>query len=261
MQHKHTIMRQLTKVLFVFISICQLTYSQDKVTKWESITMINNVQFNNSKFDNKNAACGFLIKYKNDTLAVTAKHVLIVIRPDSMHTTFNLEHGLKQWTMQPKDKKEQIVIMDRLLNGNYDDSLNSKYYVKQGDDYHDWLIFSIKENKSKVKPLEIRKTELINGEKLFFIGWSYVEYEGEQRSHECEYISSNKKGTYFDMKLIGPMFYIFGYSGSPVIDKDGLLVGIMSEFRQDSVSKEYIVVSAKVDYLTHFLDSLYSKNK
>ena len=48
-------------------------------------------------------------------------------------------------------------------------------------------MFSIRENKSKVKALEIRMTPLVAGEKLYVVGWTRKMESGEQRVYEFEY--------------------------------------------------------------------------
>ena len=246
-------MKLITKVFILSFAVCQVTFSQNKVTKWEPIAMINDVTFRNSKIWNHNAACGFLVKYKNDTLAITAKHILALFYSDSLQTA-SFQGRLKQWAMYPKDKKEQKVIMDRLLNEDIRDSIGLGYINKNWDNFNDWLIFNIKENNSNVKPLKIRKTELKKGEKVFVIGWTYIDFQGEQRIYEYEYY--NSKGTHLLLKNIKAPQFAYGLSGSPVIDIHGRLVGIMSGIGEDLPTGEKTMTACKVDYLKQILKNL-----
>jgi hypothetical protein len=111
--------------------------------------------------------------------------------------------------------------VDNAINENKSDSLNWKRF-----NYNDWLVFSIKENNSKVTPLEIRSRELIYGEPLYVVGWTYKDNDGEQRIYRYSYIGPN--GSHFNMKLVDAPEDGKGLSGSPVIDSDGFLVGIIS---------------------------------
>jgi hypothetical protein len=250
-------MKLITKVFILSFAVCQVTFSQNKVTKWEPIAMINDVTFRNSKIWNHNAACGFLVKHKNDTLAITAKHILALFYSDSLQTAY-FNGRLKQWAMYPKDKKEQKVIIDRLLNEDKRDSIGMGYINKNWDNYNDWLIFKIKENNSNVKPLKIRNTELRKGEKVFVIGWAYTDIEGDQRIYEYEYY--NSQGTHLLLKNIKTPQFPGGLSGSPVVDMHGRLVGIMSGFTMDQTTKKLFISACKVDYLKQFLKNLQPGN-
>jgi len=218
--------------------------------------MINDVTFKDSKFDRFNIGCGFLLKVNQDTFAITAKHILCVAKTDSMKTT-NFENGLKQWTMYPKDKKEQTVIMDKLLNEDKTDSLSFDFINRHDATYKDYLIFKIKQNNSKIKPLEIRKTKLKYGELLYVIGWTYNDAEGGQRVYKYSYYKS--KGTRFNMRMINAPKNGGGLSGSPVIDSNGLLVGIISGMDEDPITKEQFSSPHNVDYLNQYFNSYYKQ--
>lgn len=242
-------MRSLFIILILFIS--QLSFSQNSNEEWPLTTMINDVTFKDSKFDRFNIGCGFLLKYNQDTFAITAKHILCVAKTDKMITT-NFENGLKQWTMYPKDKRNQTVIMDKLLNEDKTDTLSFDFMERHDLTYNDYLIFSIKQNNSKIKPLEIRKTKLKVGEILYVIGWTYSDTEGEQRVYKYSYHES--KGTSFNMKIVDAPRNAGGLSGSPVVDADGLLVGIVSGADVDPITKELYNSPRNIDYLINFFN-------
>jgi hypothetical protein len=245
-------MRPDNLILIFAILISQSALSQESI-KYKPISMINDVNFVDSAFDKLNIGNGFLVVYGRDTFAVTAKHILLFAETDSMGI-IHFENGLKQWTMYPKDKISQTVIMDKLLNEDRDDSLEWGYINRNWDLFNDWLIFKIKDNKAKVKPLEIRKSELTKGELLYVVGWTYNDSEGEQRIYEYEYYNSN--GTHFNMRRIKTPENEGGLSGSPVVDSDGFLVGIISGIGEDPETKEKFSAPCRVDYLIEFLDNL-----
>jgi hypothetical protein len=169
--------------------------------------------------------------------------------------TTNFENGLKLWTMYPKDKKEQTIIMDRLLNEDKTDSLSFDFINSHDTTYNDFLVFKIKQNNSKIKPLEMRMTKLKDGENLYTIGWTYNDTEGAQRVYKYSYYQS--KGTRFNMRVINAPKNGGGLSGSPVIDSDGFLVGIMSGMDEDPITKEEFSSPRHIEYLIRFFEDYY----
>src|SRR5688572_13255364 len=131
--------------LFSFIVILNSGCSgQEKVSQkiFEEITLVNKIEFLNSKFDQSRFSCGFLLQYNNDTFAVTAKHLLKIIKPDEMKT-LSFENIIKSWSLYPLTKKDEVVVTDKLLNQNKSELLEKKSTYD-----NDWLIFSLKENRS-----------------------------------------------------------------------------------------------------------------
>ena len=82
-----------------------------------------------------------------------------------------------------------------------------------------------------MQPLRLRSTPLEAGEAVYLIGWSYAD-EGRQRVHEGRFVGveegSVNEGSLlmsFDMPANANLA---GISGSPVIDANGYVVGLMS---------------------------------
>ncbi|MCU4174448.1 S1 family peptidase [Carboxylicivirga sp. N1Y90] len=244
-------MKEIRFILLALI-ITQLCSSQESYKTWPAIAMINDVTFKDRKFDKHNIGCGFLLKHEKDTFAITAKHIICVAKTDVMKTT-NFEGGLKQWTMYPKDKKDQTVIMGKLLNEDTTDSLSFDFINRHDTTYNDFLIFKIKQNNSKLVPLEIRKTQLKEGEILYAIGWTYNDTEGSQRIYKYSYYQG--KGTRFNMRLIDAPANAGGLSGSPVVDTEGLLVGIISGMDEDPITKEAYSSPRNINYLIDFFNN------
>ncbi len=227
-------MNKLPILLVLIISLLRYESVLAQKQNWPLISLINKVEYVNSSFNNDNAACGFLLKVNNDTFAVTAKHILLVAKTDSMNSVY-FGNNLKSWMMSPKDKPHEIVLIDKLINEDKTDSLTWTYLATKRFNYNDWLVFSIKANRSKVIPLELRRTSIKYGEPLYVIGWTYADKEGMQRVYEYSYLGSY--GTHFNMKLVNAPIEGKGLSGSPVIDSDGLLVGIISDGYFDSETR------------------------
>jgi len=239
--------------LFVLILLSTTGCAQEKASKEEfpSIALTNKIDFVDSKFDQPRFSCGFLIKYKTDTFAVTAKHLLKIIKTEEMKT-LTFENYIKEWILYPLDKKEEFVTTDKLLNEN------KKALLADRSTYdEDWLLFSIKTNRSRVKPLELRSTPLTPGEKLYVIGWTRKMETGSQRVYEFEYYKSIGNRLLLKDLIVPEQFG--GLSGAPVIDKQGFVVGIVSGGTVDPDTDKKYFSPCTMDGLMKFLSSYRQK--
>lgn len=212
--------------------------------------MVNDIIFKDSTFNQYNVGCGFLLKHNSDTFAITAKHILGLAHTDKMTTT-NFENGLKHWKMYPRDKKNQIVLSETLLNEDRVDSVNFNYIGRNWYTYNDYLVFKVLKNNANVKPVRIRETAPRSGEHFFAIGWTYDDKEGEQRVYEYEYVKN--RGNKMLMKGIKTAPNEGGLSGAPVLDSEGKLVGIMSGGGEDEETGESYHGMTDINYLRDFL--------
>lgn len=223
-------------------------YCQEKQSKksFEAIALTNRIAFVDSTFDQPRFSCGFLVKYQSDTFAVTAKHLLKIIKTDQMQT-LNFENQVKSWTLFPLDKKDQLVVTGKLLNEDKSASLDESSTYQQ-----DWLLFSLKSNHAKVKPLAIRTTPLIPGEKCYVIGWTRKIETGSQRVYEFEYYKTIGDRILLKDIIVPEQFG--GLSGAPVVDEQGLVVGIVSGATADpDTNKKYFspcAISGLLKFLT-----------
>jgi len=178
---------------------------------------------------------------------VSAKHIISVVKTDSMKY-LTLDGFVKKWSLRPLTREDQSVVVDKLLNADSTENLNAKNRFE-----NDWLVFSIKENNSKVQPLEIRETPLIKGEKLYVVGWTRLMTEGAQRVYEFKYYKT--RGTHILLKNIIVPEKFGGLSGAPVIDENGMLVGIVSNSTFEITALSKLFSPCKIDNLKHFLDN------
>ena len=229
--------------------------AQEKVSKenFPAIALTNKIDFVDPKFDQPRFSCGFLIKYKADTFAVTAKHLLKIIKTDEMKTlTFN--NFIKNWSLYPLDNKDQLVTTDQLLNENKSESLDN------ASTYHqDWLLFSIKTNHANVKPLEVRTTPLVPGEKLYALGWTRKMEQGSQRVYEFEYYKSIGDRILLKDLIVPEQFG--GLSGAPVVDQQGLVVGIVSGGTLDPTTNKKYFSPCTMDGVIKFLDKMFTRTE
>lgn len=217
------------------------------------IGLINNVSFNNPSFNKPNASNGFLVKFKNKTYAITAKHILNFAKTDKMKFV-DFEGELKQWKMHPKNDSTQFIIVDKLLNTSKTDSLTWSYMDNNWDNYNDWLVFSIKENKTKYKPLKVRIEPLKKDESLYAVGWSYKDSTGTQRVYQYKF--DKVDGNYYNLKQINGPKSLGGLSGSPIVDRKGNVIGLVSSGWEDENTKEVFVQATSLTKTLNFLTEL-----
>lgn len=245
------------KNLFYFLTILTVLISCSKAKisvsdkQFPPVCLVNHYEYFDENHMNNQLGTAFLLKYHNDTFAITAKHTLAVLKTDSIKN-LSLEKFIKRWTMSPLTKENEMVVVDDLLNEDKSESLKSKTLHEK-----DWLVFSIKENRTNVIPLEFRETPLVKGEKLYAIGWTRHMKEGNQRVYEFEFYKT--KGTHHLMKKLIIPEKMGGLSGGPVVDEDGKLVGIVSKNEFNLFAMEKMFAPVGTEDLKAFLDNYRSK--
>lgn len=212
--------------LFIFLSSCSNTevpvskepWMEKPVSEWPELVMTNSVEFSDTTYNNIGNA--FLIDTGSDTLAVTCKHIFMLFRAET-NNKIDLNDNFRSWKIYPKGKVEKSLLLENLINKNKDEETGEFNTLKS----RDWIIFRLKK-KSEFTPLKIRTSPLREGEIVYSLGWSFKQ--------QTKYPSLVKMQVY---KNFGVYFYVntltqnvdhAGRSGSPVIDKNGYLIGIVS---------------------------------
>jgi hypothetical protein len=226
---------------------------QEKASEkvFQEIALVNKIDFYNQKYDQPRFSCGFLLKHGPDTFAVTAKHLLNIIKTDKMKT-LAFDDEIRSWSMYPLNKEGELIITDKLLNDDQSDLLaNKSTYDK------DWLLFSIKGNHSQIKPLEIRKTAIDPGEKLYAVGWTRTMNSGPQRVYEFEYYKTIGNRLLLKDLVVPEKFG--GLSGAPVLDEQGLVVGIVSGGTTDPATDKKYFSPCSLESMIVVLEKLQKK--
>lgn len=225
---------KIPSVIACVLLACAACKSQERVSpkQFDAITLVNNIEFADPKYNQPKFSCGFLLAYNKDTFAITAKHILKVIKTDDMKAV-SLAPAIKSWSLYPLTRPGEVVVTDQLVNENKSELLEAKATYD-----NDWLIFSIKENHAMIKPLQVRTTPLNPGEKLYVVGWTRKMESGEQRVYEFEYYKTIGNRILLKELIVPEQFG--GLSGAPLVDEQGLVVGLVSNGTVDpATNKKY----------------------
>jgi Trypsin-like peptidase domain len=216
--------------------------------QWPPIALTNNVAFNNgdtyihSSF--KYAATGFLIDNGSETLAATGKHILWVAK-NKKSKAVEINKELKSWTMFPKGNSKDVVVIDKLINEDSTEILEGKNATITE---RDWIIFSVKSASPNIVRLKPRYTPLKVGEKVYIPGCAY----NDSTCKVYEGTILRKQG--LDILIERNMNeHMGGSSGSPVIDANGYLIGILSSSSSDGQTGKGVTVAISTEYLRDVL--------
>lgn len=246
---------QLPKFLLLLILLPTICFSQKKeewikkpINQWPSIAMINEVMYKNgesyvhSSF--KYAATGFLIDTGKDTLAVTAKHVLWIAKTKTMNSV-DLQGHLKRWVMHPKGNLKDTVVINKLINTDSTERLNGpESTITQ----RDWIVFSTKYVSPNIQPLKPRYTEVKPNERVWYFGCPYKEQKCIKNEAQVLEIEGNRI-----VLSTKENFNVAGASGSPIVDKNGFLIGIMGGSAKAKSTGENALYGTTTHYLKKVL--------
>lgn len=215
------------------------------------MALANRITFADAQFDQPRFGCGFLLVHGPDTFAVTAKHLLKVIKTKDMaHVSFG--RSITSWSFFTLPAPERHVLTARLLNEDTGASLQDKATYEE-----DWLLFSLRTNRATVKPLAFRTAPLRPGEKLYVVGWTRHQTEGPQRVYEFDYYKTVGHRLLVRDVLVPDL--LGGLSGAPLVDEQGALVGIVSNSSADPATGTKYFSPCSVDGLRAFVEAYQRK--
>lgn len=198
------------------------------------------------------AGTGFLIDMGEYQLAATAKHILWVAKnKQSPYVQINKE--LKSWKMVAKGNDSIYATIGSMINEDSTEILEGK---ESSIMERDAIFFTVKDISPSIQMLKPRFSPVKPGEKVFFISADYSDpvakvYEGRViRKLGMDILIDRDMNTYRP-----------GASGSPVVDSNGMLIGISSSGSFDGKTGKGVVVAVSMEYLQAVLAKKQPLNK
>ena len=215
--------------------------------EWPQIALTNNIQYKNGdRYIHPSfayAGTGFLINNGTDTLAVTAKHILLIARNKNTNAV-SINNDLLLWSMKPKGNLYDSVVINKLIN---DDTAEVIEGSKSSIFERDMLVLSVKNASKNIYPLRPRYSIPRNGEKVYLIGCAYADAI-------CSVNEGTVIGKYgFDIIINFNDALLPGASGSPVVDANGYLIGVFSSLTRDNQVNKDVAVAISTEYLKDVL--------
>ncbi|WP_430815785.1 trypsin-like peptidase domain-containing protein [Carboxylicivirga sp. RSCT41] len=199
----------------------QEDWIEQAVSSWPYFALTNEIRFQDTTF--YDLANSFLVDTGHDTVGVSCKHLFMVFEDQLGLNTIDLGNSFIHWKMYPKNYKKRSVAVKSLINRNPNEQIGGFNTLKE----HDWIVFELQDVANELYPLKIRYTPVKKNETVYAVGWGMNQTDNSQpaviqlqcfsNTGNCFYTSTLNNGTH-------PQ----GRSGSPVIDRNGYLVGIVS---------------------------------
>lgn len=191
------------------------------ISQWPDFALTNKISFVDSTFTD--IANSFLVNTGTDTIGVSCKHLFMVFENRIGLKNIDLGSDFEYWKLYPKNNREKEVSINKLINKNPDEQIGQFNTLK----VRDWIIFEIEEKKTDLYPLKIRYSPIKTNEIVYAVGWGMMQKDTTKPALiklQC----IDNLGDYYYTKTLKTDFKPNGRSGSPVIDKNGYLVGIVS---------------------------------
>jgi hypothetical protein len=162
-------------------------------------------------------------------LAATAKHLIGVdggVEPAI--PVARLDAVIRSWHLFPRTLPEKAFEADKLASRMLD------------DESLDWLLLTLKSNSQPLPatPLHLRPQPVQVGEEVYLVGCPYNEEACKQNVYLGKVTQRTGDRFRYD---INPPVDLKGFSGAPVIDKRGHVVGVMTVwFEPKMQGEEYL---------------------
>ncbi|MEM7235408.1 MAG: serine protease [Planctomycetota bacterium] len=184
------------------------------VAEWPQIVLTNDAEFEGST--GLKGASAFAVQHGDRLYAATAYHLLGPaggVEPQVARS--QIDARLKSWKMFPRTQPESFVKPHRVALGLGDDSTS------------DLLFLDVAKGSSLPStPLRMREDPVQVGETVYLLGCPYSETACKQNVYKAK-VTLREWDTNFRYDLETPVD-LRGFSGAPIVDSGGHLVGIMA---------------------------------
>ncbi len=187
---------------------------------WEKVVLNNHATFNH--YDNLEWGSGFLIRYKDEVIACTAREFTGTISTgDSMLYIKDFDKELKKWIMYlPYDLSQYIELDSLVLRKRIERKYSIIMYSAS------FLTFSIKQSDASIIPLEPDVRKIRNGDTLYVIGYAD---QNLRIVRGVVQTTSNEKYSMPDIRLRTEVYVnAADFIGAPIVEKSGKVVGLMN---------------------------------
>nr|WP_269813748.1 trypsin-like peptidase domain-containing protein [Bowmanella yangjiangensis] len=190
-----------------------------------------------------------MLQYQDNIYALTVKHVLLEARIAEMQSVSVKEH-VAQWQIRANNANYEPIVLGKLLNEDTSEKLDIAVLEK------DWLVFEVLQRPTFLTPLTLRQTPIEAGEELSAYGCTYSNQATcQQDTYTGHFLTKENNNLRIHMADMEPS-KLRGLSGSPVVDKNMQLVGIVSNVMKSSSGDGFDFAPASTDYLIEVLEKL-----
>ena len=189
--------------------------------QWPDFALTNEIGFTDTTY--RDLANAFLVDTGADTIGATCKHIFMVFQKHRGLSSIDPGADFRYWKMYPRDHPNRVAAMKKLINRDSSEPIGQFNTLKN----RDWIIFDIEENADALYPLKIRYTPVQKGEVVYAVGWGDLQ-KNKDHPVRMRFQCQQERGNYFYARLLTTGFKPDGRSGSPVIDRNGYLVGLTS---------------------------------
>jgi hypothetical protein len=193
--------------------------------EWPQLVLTNRAEFNGHT-PLQGASAFFLKTQDGRMLAATARHLIGAnggVKPEISVATLN--GAIRSWHMYPRTLPGQFVLAEKIGASGLD------------NENLDWLILTIKDTGKALPatPLQLRRQPVQVGEQVYLVGCPYVEEACKQNVYAGKVTARAGDRFRYD---IDPPVDIRGFSGAPVIDRNGHVVGVMTVWFEPKMQGE-----------------------
>lgn len=180
--------------------------------QWPQLVLTNAAKFRGHS--PLSGASGFLVRGEGgEILAATARHLLGEnggVEPEV--TLAELDASFQSWVMYPRTMPDRAI------------KLLGSASRTDGPTNNDWVLLKVAAATTYAHALRLRRTPVSVGERVHLVGVSYAEPNVAQKVYSGV-VTARGFGDRFRFDIT-PHVDIRGFSGAPVLDDAGLVVGV-----------------------------------